>query len=146
MPGNIDIVDTVWRARKEGACCGGRRKARENRQLFRRLTLSHTLSYFKLSQHPIYPLETRVTVFSTCVPVMSYDCCETERKEGRKEGSFGASDSLISLLEPRKYIIYSISRDWVKRVYEIPVFDQKLVFGERTRYNVSFFLLVPNPR
>lgn len=54
----------------------------ENRQLFRRLTLSHTLSYFKL-----VPLSCiRYTVGNTYrrSHVMSYDCSETGRKEGRK--------------------------------------------------------------
>lgn len=99
MPGNIDIVDTVWKARKEVHFAGRKGKAQENRQLFRRLTLSHTLSYFKLSDIP---------PGNACNGFL-YVCTGNEsrllrnRKEGRKEGSFGLSDSLISLVRPRKY-------------------------------------------
>lgn len=60
---------------------------------------------------------------------MSYDCGETERVRGRE----GASERQFDFVaRPRDIIsIYFISRDWVKCVYEIPVFGQRLVFGER---------------
>lgn len=55
---------------------------------------------------------------------MSYDCCETERVRGRE----GASERQFDFVaRPRDIIsIYFISRDWVKCVYEIPVFGERI--------------------